>query len=1402
MNVKALEHLITKLTSLCQRSESLTWHNLLHQILDLFADVVQAECAALVLLDEQLYPLGCVHSAEDDVYNLCVEIPRLSRDFEDELSGGLIEFPLCKADTPLWLLPIPSGGPSRVGYIGFIHPVEPLPRELLHQGATLIAPLMRNIRLERKVKAAIATKQEPLEHQHALRDDRRALFRIAGPASRRDRGVEEHLFSQLGELMGYALDADSTVIFARVDGTMRCYKAWGALEISSELIGQVYQDRLKKLEDGDFSDLGSHSDLGGSGAVVHITDARKETDAMADIAHQASVRTILWLLFKISGSSWGGVIVGRRDVRPFTREVIDLGMRFAEQCAWTFRYTQRFREARLQRARADTVMHACALNQSLDLEQVLTQLLDQLVEVVPGDAANVMVFREDQAHVVRWRGYDELGSSSALRMEGLSVPADWPTLHWMAKTRSPILIPDTQASSQWTSCEGFAWVRSYVAAPIVTGSEVFAFINVDSAAPNTFTEFHAKQLQMFADAAAVALQNAQFYRDVQRRAREVSTLYTVAVVFATTLDLHDALRKIVECLRSPLKVAVAWITLSSLEDAQDEWIYIPQGLPEAVSTSPYLTLYRQVLSAEKRSKLVSLHDFPPIFVSEGNALKTYLGVPLLGRGQALGVLNLAWDMAPDGVVPEVDEEYLALLETIGQQIGIGLDRILLFRESRRRQAYQESVNAVITAVNQATDLDEILKVGLEQALKAVGVTQGAIYLRDAQEDVLNLRVQKGLPPEVVPVLQTCRPSQGSTGLAFESQHAILETDMTLALPALAPEQSRALSAQISLPLTVEGRPVGVMNLNGDAVLRFKDEERQLLRAIADQLALAVQRGQLTSQLRGQLQVLNTIYQVGVAFFNLGTGRDVRFILLRTLKEELSAIATAFYQLEQDEWQRELIYPPHRPQPGNASGLSSASGLGSVSGFVSPGDITFSWKEGACWPEEMENLSYCHRERRLISISRRHWDEVPTFWENVEAMGARQVLYFPLSLPTGEFFGIIGVLLGENRELARQELSLALAIIRQGTSALARLQHYEAIREGESRMRAILESSQDGILLVGQDLSVRYINQRALELLALSGSPATWEHRALPVIIAAIRYEAPALARYLVWLAREVQTPAVSSEIGIVDADVFETMGSRLVVLQHWPVYAGQQHLLGGLFLLRDVTEQKSMEQMRDDLINMLIHDMRSPLGDIQYALELLEAPDLQDARLEIMGIAKNKAEQLLDLVNGILDIGRLEAGRFELYEEPVLLTYLIKRVTKSLALKGLDLCIDLPPDLPILWVDQRLVERVFQNIMSNAAKFVPDEQGTIRIFAVNEGAYVKVGVYNNGPHIAPALLKRLFGKFVAGGEKDKRGYGLGLAFCRLVVEAHGGRIEASNEPEGGVTLYFTLPVAPDFDDEE
>lgn len=110
--------------------------------------------------------------------------------------------------------------------------------------------------------------------------------------------------------------------------------------------------------------------------------------------------------------------------------------------------------------------------------------------------------------------------------------------------------------------------------------------------------------------------------------------------------------------------------------------------------------------------------------------------------------------------------------------------------------------------------------------------------------------------------------------------------------------------------------------------------------------------------------------------------------------------------------------------------------------------------------------------------------------------------------------------------------------------------------------------------------------------------------------------------------------------------------------------------------------------------------------------------------------------------------------------------------------------------------------RIFENLLTNALKFVSKENGHIRISASQEGKWIETEIYNNGPHIPPETQKQLFEKFAAGQYKT-RGYGLGLAFCRLAVEAHGGNIWAQNQPDGGVSFYFTLPIwdEPDIADD-
>jgi signal transduction histidine kinase len=264
---------------------------------------------------------------------------------------------------------------------------------------------------------------------------------------------------------------------------------------------------------------------------------------------------------------------------------------------------------------------------------------------------------------------------------------------------------------------------------------------------------------------------------------------------------------------------------------------------------------------------------------------------------------------------------------------------------------------------------------------------------------------------------------------------------------------------------------------------------------------------------------------------------------------------------------------------------------------------------------------------------------------------------------------------------------------------------------------------------------------------------------------------------------------------------------------HWlnlPVLSGETPQ-GRLLVFRDVTEQRLLEKMRDDLTRTMVHDLRNPLGSIYTSLILLEEDSLENlsaTQRRMLEIARNNTERMLRLVNDILDVSKLESGRMQLQHARVSLPELISGIMQAqsplASSKRLQLQSDVPPDLPAVWADPALVERVLQNLVDNAIKFTPDG-GSVKITVqpydqetTASGhippAHLLISVSDSGPGIPQDLRDRLFQKFVTGRQKES-GSGLGLAFCKLVVEAHRGHIWVESAPEMGTTFSFTLPVA-------
>jgi signal transduction histidine kinase len=248
-----------------------------------------------------------------------------------------------------------------------------------------------------------------------------------------------------------------------------------------------------------------------------------------------------------------------------------------------------------------------------------------------------------------------------------------------------------------------------------------------------------------------------------------------------------------------------------------------------------------------------------------------------------------------------------------------------------------------------------------------------------------------------------------------------------------------------------------------------------------------------------------------------------------------------------------------------------------------------------------------------------------------------------------------------------------------------------------------------------------------------------------------------------------------------------------------PLYDTYGRTTGRVMLLRDITERKLLDELRDDLTHALVHDLRNPLAGIKGSLEVLAETAGPPPRHEMLQIARANTARMLGLVDSILDVSRLESGRLPLERHPVHLAALVAealQLQRPLAgEKQLHLESDVPPELPLLFVDARLVVRVLHNLVDNAIKFTP-KGGTIQVRAGRGSSpeQLVVCVSDTGPGIASSLRPRVFQKFVAG-RGAAHGSGLGLAFCRLAVEAHGGHIWAEDDHASGTTITFTLPVA-------
>ena len=261
--------------------------------------------------------------------------------------------------------------------------------------------------------------------------------------------------------------------------------------------------------------------------------------------------------------------------------------------------------------------------------------------------------------------------------------------------------------------------------------------------------------------------------------------------------------------------------------------------------------------------------------------------------------------------------------------------------------------------------------------------------------------------------------------------------------------------------------------------------------------------------------------------------------------------------------------------------------------------------------------------------------------------------------------------------------------------------------------------------------------------------------------------------------------------------------SLTLLLNATPIISAAGEVESMVVTLQDMADVQELERMRAEFLAMVSHELRMPLATItgSASTALDSTKDLDPAVVrQFFRIIRDQSDHMNDLVSDLLDVARIETGTLAVAPEPAETAVLVDRARSAFKSAGdrNNLDIDIEPDLPLVMADRRRIIQVLDNLLSNAARHSP-ASSVIRVSAVRDGVHVAFSVADEGRGIPAESLPDLFRKFSRAQSEEQGGEtGLGLAICKGIVEAHGGRIWAESDGPGtGARFTFTLPIIED-----
>ncbi len=1006
-------------------------------------------------------------------------------------------------------------------------------------------------------------------------------------------------------------------------------------------------------------------------------------------------------------------------------------------------------------------------------------------------------------------------------------------------------------------------VRTVLATPLLREGVAIGAIVILRSEVRPFTDKQLELLKTFADQAVIAIENVRLFTELQEKNREITealeqqtaTAEILRVISSSPTDIQPVLNAVAESagrLCDSLDTCIFRIDDQRMRLAAHHGPIDPGGKIGEYT----LPLVRELMNGRAVIERRTIHiadmqaeaeEFP---ASGWRRLgwRTHLCVPLLKESSAIGVIS----MRRIEVRPFTDKQ-LELLKTFADQAVIAIENVRLFTEleTRNRDLSQALDRQTATAdvlriiAQSPTELQPVLDAIATSAMRLCAASDSVIErlegdrFYNAAHAGAQMKGLVGLP------LPLTRRFPG--GRAILDRKPIILDDIQLVAESEYPDTLELLKLNTvhsvaEIPLLSEGKPLGSLAVLRAEVRPFTDAEVALLKTFADQAVIAIENVRLFKELETRnTELMETLArqiatsEVLRAISQAQTDAQPVFDIIARSARRLCGAAYGQVQLCDGE----LIH------------------LATLESANPEGDQAIR----AVYPLRVGDGSAGGRAiaaRAVVQIPDLLDDRAYAFKRAWEASGLRSLLAVPM-LRDGEPIGTIGVGRTEPGPFPQTQIDLLRTFADQAVIAIENVRLFkELAARTQDLTRSVGELRALGE--VGQAISSTLDLQTVLSTIVtratqLSGTDAGViyeydERQEVFVPRATDRLEAEIVQTMLAAPVRkgegatgrlaEVQEPVQLPDI--LEAPAESRVRAVLVRAGYRALLAvplvREGHLIGGLTVIRKDTgefapdvidllrtfatqsalaiqnarlfleiEDKSRQlevasQHKSEFLANMSHELRTPLNAIIGFSEVLTERmfgALNEKQEEYLKDIYASGTHLLSLINDILDLSKIEAGRMELeltdFDLPTAIENALTLVRERAGRRGITLQAIVDERLGQIRADERKIRQVVLNLLSNAVKFT-SEGGRIEVAAMPRDAFVEVSVSDTGVGIAPEDQEAVFEEFrqVGTAAKKVEGTGLGLTLCRKFVELHGGKIWVKSQVGVGSTFTFTLPV--------